>query len=354
MQRTQLLTLIMIVTFILGCNGSSSSSSSDGDSEGLLDADVKLSSTNLAAATKLGGDDLDVLLAQSDEACSETASSCTPTNLEGRIFSGGAMLGELGEGAFQITMLGATDDIILDPSSGIGGTLEFSLIDSTVLSGKYAVPSEEDMPDPPIITRMEFSYDYLDATFTLENTAGGATLDKTFTIRTVFVTEATADDVSGTMSRGDKLIKTSEETTFRWCNSSGCAATRTDVAEGLIQESKLVDYEFPGQGNPEYIPFSVPISPSFTVTYEELTAEGNVWVVDFDMTGAIVFATTPDALSTEPDLLASFELSYEPDQNNAGQETEISATLAIQADSGGAGVAQPTEEEGEEGEESQP
>lgn len=348
MRSIHFIILTLIATLFYSCSSSSSNSSDSNDSDNLLDTNVKLLSSSLASASKIATNKPGTFQATSGSACSASSTSCTPTNLGGRIFSGGPMLGELGNDAFNITMLGATDEIIQDPSTGIGGSLEFSLIEATTLTGKYAVPSEEDMPASPIITRMEFNYDYLDATFTLENTGAANVLDKTFIIRTVFVTEATANDVSGTMIRGDKLIRTNSETSFRWCNTTSCSANRSDVAEGLIQESKLVNYEFPGQGNENYIPFTVPIEPTLTVTYDELTAEGNVWSVDFSMTNAIIFETAPNALTTESGLLESFELSYEPSGDNNGQQTEISAGLSITPNSGGAGVLEPIEEEDEE------
>lgn len=118
------------------------------------------------------------------------------------------MWGELGPGAFAITMLGADDDVIEDPSHGIGGVID----------------------------------------------TGGGPIDGAVLVRTVFVTEATAADVAGTMRRGDKLVKLPGDSRFRWCDASGCSEDRDAVAAGVIAEPKLVDYVFPGQETPPATP----------------------------------------------------------------------------------------------------
>lgn len=262
-------------------------------------------------------------------ACSSATIQCTPLDLEGRIFSGNAMLGELGPGARALTMLGASDEVLENPSHGIGGTLYFSLMEKTVLAGKYYAPAEEDMPSNPIITRMEFNYDYLDATVKLSGTAD-TNLDGIYIVRTVFVTRATAEDVNGEMQQGDKLLRKIGETQFRWCNTSGCSTTRSDVATGLIQETKLVEYIYPGQGNENYIPFTVPVDNELKLSYEKLTAEGNTWSVDFDMTNAIKWHQAPSTFNSEGSILSNFELDYIPDQQHGdGSQPEISVTLTI-------------------------
>lgn len=257
------------------------------------------------------------------DACGAEAEACTPANLAGRIYSAGAMWGELGPDAFGITMLGATDDVIQDPSEGIGGTLEFSLIESTTLAGKYAAPGGGS--EAKLISRMEFNYDYLDAELTIDPAVGPAA--GTYVVRTVFVTEATAPDVEGTMRRGDKLIRTPEEGSFRWCNSALCSESRDEVADGLIQVPRLVEYQHPGQGNPSYAPFVVPLSNQLQLSGDDLATAGSTWSLQFDMTDAALLSTPPAQLTSQSDLLAAFELSYEPDQQHAGETTAISAVL---------------------------
>lgn len=255
--------------------------------------------------------------------CEATSTSCTPENLAGRIFSGGAMWGQLGPGAFNVTMLGATDEVINNPSQGIGGTMNFSLIEATLLDGKYAAPPVGNEQKP--VTRMEFMYDYIDATFTL---AGTSTLDGKYTIRTIMVKEATASDVEGTMKLGDKLLRKADESAFKWCNAAGCDGQRAKVESGLIADAKVRDYQYPGQGNANYVPFVVPVKPEFKVSGDALNTAGSLWSVKYNMDGALHFSKTPDQFANLSDIVDAFELRYEPDQAHAGQwQSEISVDL---------------------------
>ena len=168
---------------------------------------------------------------------------------------------------------------------------------------------------------MEFYFDYLDTTITLSGTSDAQSMDDTFVIRTVFAETATETDVSGTMMQGDKLIRSSAETTFRWCNNTTCSETRDDVESGIIQDIGLVNHEFPGQGNPNYITFSVPVTNDFSVTHAQLVTPGSWWDVTFDMTNAILFSSAPSAVDSRSTLLNIFSLDYNPDQENTTQET---------------------------------
>lgn len=53
------------------------------------------------------------------------------------------------------------------------------------------------------------------------------------------------------------------------------------------------------------------------------------------MTDAVLLHAPPKTFADLPDLLAAFELSYEPDQQHAGEMTAISASLEL------AGAEQP-------------
>jgi hypothetical protein len=255
-------------------------------------------------------------------ACGAGATECTPDNLAGRIYSANVMWGELGPGAQGITVLGANEDVILDPSHGMGGVLEFSLVENTVFAGAHWSPGPGS--DARRVPRMEFNYDYLDAALRLE--AGGAA-DGSYVVRTVFVTEATAADVDGTMLRGDKLIRRGDETRFQWCNATACSSDRAEVAVGLIRETKLVEHIHPGDGNPSYIPFSVPLANELRLTGDDLDTAGSVWSAAFDMTAAVRLHAPPETIATPSELLAAFELSYDPDQQHAGEMTRISVRL---------------------------
>lgn len=262
--------------------------------------------------------------------CTASATSCTPTNMGGRIYSGNVMLGEGGSqgGSYGMTWLGATDAVLEDPSQGKGGTLEFDLSEQTTFSGKISIPGEADMPTPPVIDRVELNFDYVDTSFTLTGTSGGAA-DGAYVVRTVFVDEATVEGITDTLIRGDKLVKAPGETVFKWCNTTTCSTTRATVATGLITDSTLVDYEAPSEGNPAYPGYVIGLTESLTVTYAQISSTTNVWTLDFNLTNAIQFTAAPSTFATERAVLSNFKLKFDPESTSA--DDRIRATLAIEA-----------------------
>jgi len=295
--------VVLLSALFVSCGGGSS----------VIANNAKLKSTTLARRA----------------ACTASATSCTPTNMEGRIYSANVMLGELGgSGGFGMTWLGATDEVIKDPSTGSGGTLTFDLGEETTFSGKIAIPTEKEMPTPPTIDRVELNFDYLDVAFTLTGTSGG-TADGDYVVRTVFVDEATVEGFTEKLLRGDKLLQAPGETTFKWCNTTTCSATRATVATGLIVDSTLVDYEPAAQGNRAYPPYSIGLTEALTVTYPQISSLTNVWTLDFDLASAIQFTLAPSTFTTARDALTNFKLKYDP--QSADADDRIKATLTIEA-----------------------
>lgn len=263
-------------------------------------------------------------------ACTGAVTACSPTNLQGRIYSASVMLGPLGDSAYGMTWLGATDDIINDPSTGKGGTLEFNLTDQTTFSGKISIPTEAKMPSPPTISRAELNFDYVDATFTLSGTTG---VDGAYTVRTIFVTDTTVDDVTGTLYRADKMVKAPGETAFKWCNATTCSADRTAVATGLLTDSTLKNYQHPGQGNLNYPPYSVNLKEDLSVTYAQISSTTNVWTLDFDLASAVQFEAMPSTFDSVSDVVQNFKLKYAPNSSSSqgSDDDGIRATLTIAA-----------------------
>jgi len=246
--------------------------------------------------------------------------------MQGQIYSANVMLGA--SNGFGMTWLGANDEVIKDPSTGKGGTLVFNLGEETTFSGKIAIPSEKEMPTPPTIDEVELNFDYLDVSFTLTGTSGG-TADGDYVVRTVFVSEATVEGFTDTLLRGDKLVKGPGETTFKWCNTMACSATRTTVATGLLVDSDLVDYEPAAQGNPAYPPYSVGLTETLTVTHAQIASVTNVWTLDFDLANAIQFTAAPSTFANVRDVVNNFSVKFDPTSESA--ETRIKAALTIEA-----------------------
>jgi hypothetical protein len=299
-------TLLYSVAFTSAC-------SMMGEGGLLVDNSSRLLSSMLASTSLAGG-------------CGASSTSCTPTNLQGRIYSGSIMLGSSGSDSFAMTVLAADEETIQEPHKGSGGEIEFNLKESTLYSGKAAIPEKDGMPDNPIIEKIELNFDYLDATVVLTGTSG---IDGTYIVRTVFGETAENGDVSGEMSRGDLLVRAEAETAFKWCNATTCSATRGDVKSGLIQDGRLSTYESPGQGNPFYAPYAIELKESVTVTHAEISDESKVWQTDFDLENAIGFSKAPSTFTSVAAMVSAFSLKYAPSRGGAPNETGITATFDI-------------------------
>ena len=252
--------------------------------------------------------------------CSAGASACAPDDLGGRIFSGGAMWGELGPEAYNLTMIGATPEVILNPSTGKGGSLSFSLLEGTTLSSEFWAP-EATAPEKSI-SRMEFNFDYVDATIELK---AGTPVDGRYIVRTVFVSDARAPDVEGTMKRGDLLLRQPNDLKFLWCGGNGCLPDREQVTDRIV-DSSLVSYIYPGQGNPDYVPFVVPLSNSLKLSGEQLNTPSQVWKLDFDMTGSVQLRQPPEDIVDLPSLMRAFQLSW---SDGTSMGTPPTRTIAV-------------------------
>ncbi|TPV93372.1 MAG: hypothetical protein B7733_20910 [Myxococcales bacterium FL481] len=296
-------------------------SACQGADGGVFEHHARLTSSSLLTARGLVGS-----RAAAAGVCGAESTQCAPSNMSGRIYAGGAMLGELGPGAFNLTMLAASEEIINDPSHGMGGTTEFNLQTSELFTGMIAAPAEDDMPDPAVITRVELMFDYLDVAFSLTDTA----VDGQYEIRTVFATEAHSGDVDGTMYLGDRLVRSADEPTWTWCNADLCSAQRADVEPGIIVDANLVGYEFPGQGNPDYVPFAVELQDEVLTTYEQITAGTFVWDIDFAVDGAVRFASEPITWETTRDIVRDFALSYAPTKSQGGEPSEHQARASLE------------------------
>ncbi|MCA9515490.1 MAG: hypothetical protein KC635_11140 [Myxococcales bacterium] len=247
--------------------------------------------------------------------CEGDATYCTPSNLSGRIHRALVMWGQLGPGAHGIELL----------DGGEAG-LEFSLIESEIVASSVEEVDGGGGAKP--LPRLEFLYDYLDATFTLAGPINGGSAGE-WQVRTVFVTSTQADDVAGTLYRGDKLVRGPSDQAWRWCNAEGCSEDRAAVADGLITEQKLVDYIYPGQGPRDYIPFAVPLDPPLSLSANEINTPQSLWSCAFDMVDAIRLQTAPAEITAPQALLTAFELAYAPDQQHAGTEVRISASVTF-------------------------
>ncbi|MFK7826410.1 MAG: hypothetical protein AB8G05_19850 [Oligoflexales bacterium] len=291
------------------------------------------------------------------QTCDASSLKCSPSNLEGRIFAAGAMLsndetsnresnesGDEEEGGkspemshgYNMTFLADSEDIINDPSEAghPEGTLIFNLLEQTKFSGLISIPVEDQMPENPIILRIESFFDYIDATIEFPDLDEG--LRGPFVIRTVFRATADSDDVDDTMQIKDKLVRLPDAVKFTWCDSSVCNySTRPS---GPLQDSRvktLLEVGDTGPGNPNYGLFTINLQTPLTVDYGVISDSSKVWTIDFDLENTVKFTTTPSTWQTVADLVSSFNIAYYCSNRFCSQQSSpgedyITASLKIE------------------------
>jgi hypothetical protein len=292
-------------------------------------------SSVISNAAKLLSSDYSTFTAQMVGACDANASTCTPSGLSGRVFAASTMLsagGELGSGTggYAMTFLAATDDVIERPDVGKTGSLTFDLTEPAIFSGKMSIPSEEEMPANPGMSRVEIAFDYIDTTFTIAN-AANAVANGAWTVRTVFVKDDTIDGKA--VVGGDLLIKaaSAEDTAFEWCNSNECSTTKPtshfktqSIIDALATAAER-------EGNPNYGYYSINFPSVVSTTFAEISDTTRLWSIDFDVTGAINWEDNPSTFQAKKDILDNFSIPYACNMAGCPDTEGISATLSIGA-----------------------
>lgn len=245
-----------------------------------------------------------------DERCDFGRPCITPINLEGRIYAGHLMVGgNGGPPGRPVRVVEGYDTSYHGPETGRGGIVHFNLGKSTDLASQYGCCEGGYPPDNlALVHRLEFLFDYLDATFQVPLTAGAAVAGKTYTIRMVYVDSGAADDLpmgKAFLYKGDKLLKRQGEDTFLWCTGSGCVAAARP-AEPLRArwhaDTALTAY-------PHYTTVGISLKTPMSFTRAEAEAGSWRFTVDWDLTRAAVFHTTDWArIQSEAELVEAFDL----------------------------------------------
>ena len=264
-----------------------------------------------------------------DEACGGGRIVClTPDNLSGRIYSGSFMVGGLdrGQPGYALTTVGHSAEVRHRPDLGRGGVMTFDINESTDFSGDYSCCGGDiDYPegDLAVISRIELNFDYLDVTFTVPQEAGPAVAGQTYVIRQVYVDEATAPDVDGTMSVGDKLIRRADEATFRWYDTEHDSHAQRPASPVQAPNIELPRDE---HGNPHYATFAVPLQDQDMLPFSREEAEQGNWLIRvlFDLSDGAVFELDDWAEADEEwDLIRAFHLLGNVGDANASVRVQM-------------------------------
>ncbi len=322
MRVRRLVSMVAFVTpvFVIGCNPL-------GPSE---DANIMQSITRLTRAQTPSA-------APAVRAAGSAAIPCptgflclTPDNLEGRVYAASLMVGGNGnEVGYAVTTVGATEEVRRRPDLGLGGELTFNINNTTDFSGDYTCCGGTPYPSDSnaVVRRLEFLWDYLDATVTVPETAGPEIAGTTHTIRLVYVSEATVEDVrpdtTATLLIGDKLVRSGTGSTFSWCDSTTCGLTERPAAP-LTDTAVTLNTR---EGNSDYAVFAINLVDGTSITFTEDEAlEGNwVFTLAFDLHGAMRFGLSDwsDANSIQ-DLVDAFVHFADHTEG----ETSIGVTLS--------------------------
>lgn len=248
--------------------------------------------------------------ASASEVCDFGRPCLTPLNLEGRIRSGNLMVGgNGGPPGVPVRIVEGYDTASRGPGAGRGGSLMFNLGRTTDLAGSYACCGDDFPPDDLAkVHRLEFLFDYLDATFRIPADANTPLAGRTYTVRLVYVDTGYVEDLPlgrGAVHLGDKLIKREGEDTFNWCTESGCiAATRPDMPLRTAWHADTAHMAYPHY-------YTVGVSLKTPMPFTRTEADSGAWkfTVDWDLARAAVFqAQDFSQLTTEARLVAAFDL----------------------------------------------
>lgn len=275
-----------------------------------------------------------VLSTQTVAACVPIESLCTPSGVSGQIYAASAMIGEaanggLGQGAYAMTFLADSADVINRPDLGKEGSLTFDLTSPTVFSGLISIPDEDSFPASPYMPRVELMFDYMDTEFSFDS-HGTPSFNDTWTVRTVFVNSITVGGLE--LQGGDLLIKKGSGD-WQWCTSSaGCTTTRPDspIQWNTVVEALAAAGSY--EGNSNYASYAVSFTEGLTPTYAEISDTTRLWTLDFDVTDAIDWAQAPSTFTGPEDILENFSIPYSCTYDGCpASSAGIDATLTIGA-----------------------
>jgi hypothetical protein len=315
---------IVVFIFTMALNACGAITSVSNPPEQTVTASTALVSTNLDAAISsfaVGGFHQTYL----SNSCGDDAVNClTPTNLSGKIYYSGIMVGD--QAGYSV---GPIVGDIIDPSEVTSfpseDLLDFDFSEELSLDGEFECCEGTDYPDDAdaIASRIESYFGYVDTAFTLSAADGVAEdLVGSHFIRTVY---ADIDDTD--FQQGD-LLYSDDGTDFFWCTiAAGC--THTTRPDSPIQYDDVVNYAGTedGLGNQTIPTFSVDLDDDSQVTLTETDLLANSWAftVDFDMGDGVVFSEDLTEQDTIAEMVSLFSLAAEPGSSDNGFSASLTA-----------------------------
>lgn len=303
---------ILILLSLSGCmeNGSGPR---DGNSNGKHMAVTRMTSASLRpAANAAPGASKSSADEPAVQRCDFGHPCLTPDDFEGRVHSGNFMVGGNGGApGVPLRVVEGYDTSYHGPDTDRGGNMVFNLRTATELGGAYRCCEGGNYPpdDLAIVRRMEFTFDYLDVTFTIPAATASPLAGKTYTIRTVYVDTGSAEDLAGghtALIQGDKLLRGPGETAFSWCTETECGKSLRP--ENPLQAAWMSDAGFPG-GYPHYAQVALILKKDFIFTKSDAEKGNWLFTVDFDLSRAATFRTGDLALlKSEADLVKAFDM----------------------------------------------
>jgi hypothetical protein len=284
----------------------------DRSSKKKIEALTRLTSANLKAAPKGSAAPNPSAASPDVERCDMGYPCMAPDGFQGRVYSGNFMVGGNGGApGVPLRVIEGYDTSYHGEHTGRGGNAIFDLGKATELGGAYQCCDEGRYPtdDLAIVRRLEFAFDYLDATFTIPSATASPLAGKTFTIRTVYVDSGSASDLPAgdtLLVQGDKLLRRQGESGFTWCTDAECGKASRPAKP--LQASWISDVAFLG-GYEHYAQVALILKQPMTFTRDEALTGKWLFTADFDLSRAVVFRVGDLALlQTEADMVNAFDM----------------------------------------------
>ena len=319
--------LVMITGFLLLNLTALSCGGMQGDgSSGTGDGGQTIAVSTILTSSSLSENEVDTsFLKYSLSAdCQGYANCITPSNISGKIYYSGIMVGD--ENGYSLgPIVGNVQDPSQIPSFDMAELYDFDFANALSVSGDFTCCEGSPYPadSDAIAVRIESYFAYIDTSFTLTQADGViAELVGDHTIRTVYA------DINNTeYQQGDFLYKVSSGD-FRWCTVTDGCVHSTRPADPLQYADVANFMGTPdGLGNQIIPTFAVQITPNSQISLTESEVLSNSWefTIDFDMGDGVIFTQPLSEIGSIAELVSVVQLAAEPGNSQSSFSADLSA-----------------------------